>query len=101
MTRRRDIVALLSAGPRTASSLARELGVPRRDIEDELWHAVRSARAEGHRLTIEPARCKDCGFLFAEDRLAKPGRCASCKGSRLFEALLRLTSRDTGSSAAE
>ncbi len=91
MTRRRDLVALLMAGPRTASSLARSLAMDRRDIEEELRHAVRSAHAEGHHLTIEPARCKDCGFLFGEDKLTKPGRCPSCKGSRVFEALLRLT----------
>jgi predicted Zn-ribbon and HTH transcriptional regulator len=73
MTRRRDLLALLAQGPRTASSLARELGFDRRDIEEELRHAVRSARAEGHDLTIEPARCKDCGFLFSVDKLTKPG----------------------------
>jgi predicted Zn-ribbon and HTH transcriptional regulator len=91
MTRRRDLLTLLARGPRTASSLARELGFDRRDIEAELRHAVRSARAEGHHLTIEPARCKDCGFLFSADKLTKPGRCPSCKGSRVFEALLQLT----------
>ena len=96
MTRRRDLLTLLAQGPRTASSLARALGFDRRDIEDELRHAVRSARAEGHDLTIEPARCKDCGFLFGVDKLTKPGRCPSCKGSRVFEALLQLTPPDGG-----
>ena len=90
MTRRRDLLALLAQGPRTASSLARELGFDRRDIEEELRHAVRSARAEGHDLTIEPARCKDCGFLFSADKHTKPGRCPSCTRTRVFEALLQL-----------
>jgi hypothetical protein len=37
---------------------------------------------------VEPARCKTCGFVFDADRLAKPGRCPACKGSRLYEALV-------------
>ena len=87
---RRQLIDLLSLEPRSASSLAREMGLHRTDIEEDLRHALRSARAAGHRIEIIPARCKDCGFIFGSDRLAKPGRCPSCKGSRLFEALIRI-----------
>ena len=90
MTRRRDLIELLSAGPRSASSLARELGLRRGDVEDDLRHALRSATASGHRIVVIPARCKDCGFVFDEERLTKPSRCPSCKGSRLFEPQIRL-----------
>jgi hypothetical protein len=86
MTLRRDLVEILSAQPRSVSSLARELGLDRGDVEDHLRHAIHSARAAGHTVVIEPARCKQCGFLFAEDRLARPGKCPECKGTRLFEA---------------
>jgi predicted Zn-ribbon and HTH transcriptional regulator len=89
MTLRKTLKELL-AQPRTASSLARELRLDRGDIEDELRHMIRSARAAGQRVTVEPARCKTCGFTFADDRLTKPGRCPQCRGSRLFEPLLRL-----------
>jgi hypothetical protein len=47
---------------------------------------IRSARAAGHRVLIVPARCRSCDFVFGEEKLAKPGRCPSCKGSRIFEA---------------
>ena len=66
------------------------MGLRRGDIEDDLRHAVRSAAAAGHRIEIIPARCKDCGFVFGADRLTKPGRCPECKGSRLFEPLIRV-----------
>ena len=89
-TLRRQLIELLSHEPRSASSLAQQLGLRRGDIEDDLRHAVRSATAAGHRIEVVPARCKDCGFEFSADRLAKPGRCPSCRGSRLFEPLLRL-----------
>jgi len=87
---RRDLLAVLAAGPRTASSLARELGLDRRDIENELRHALRTARTSGHSIAIEPARCKSCGFVFDGDRLTKPSRCPSCKGSRIYEPLISI-----------
>jgi predicted Zn-ribbon and HTH transcriptional regulator len=83
---RRDLLALLTAGPRSVSSIARDLRLNRRDVEEDLRHLLRSARAAGHRVVIEPARCRTCGFTFGDDRLAKPGRCPACRGSRLHEA---------------
>jgi len=90
MVFRRDLVRALSDQPRSVSSLARELGLGRRDLEEDLRHAIRSAEAAGHHIIIEPARCKECGFVFGSDRLAKPGKCPSCRGSRLYEAQIRI-----------
>jgi predicted Zn-ribbon and HTH transcriptional regulator len=87
---RRQLIELLSHEPRSASSLAREMGLRRSEMEEDLRHALRSASAAGHGVEIIPARCKDCGFTFGSDRLVKPGRCPACKGSRLFEALIRI-----------
>jgi len=53
-------------------------------------HALRSARAAGHHVTVTPARCRACGFTFSEDRLAKPGKCPACGGSRIIEAQIAL-----------
>ena len=88
MAFRRQLLELVSAEPRTASSLARELGLDRRDMEDDLRHMIRSARAAGHEVVVEPARCKRCGFVFEEDRLSKPGRCPACRESRIYEPLI-------------
>jgi len=90
MTLRRGLVEILSVQPRSVSSIARELGFNRRDVEDDLRHAIRSARAAGHTVIVEPARCKQCGFVFGEDRLAKPGKCPDCKGSRIYEPQIRI-----------
>jgi predicted Zn-ribbon and HTH transcriptional regulator len=90
MSVRREIAQILSAGPRSVSSLARELGLDRRDAEDDLRHAIRSARAASHHVVVEPARCKRCGFLFDTDKLSKPGKCPECRGTRIFEAQIRI-----------
>jgi len=86
MVFRRDLMTMLTAQPRSVSSLARELGLTRGDVEDDLRHMIRSARATGHRVVVEPARCKACGFVFGEDKLSKPSRCPECRQSRIVEA---------------
>ena len=86
MAFRRDLLKLLTVEPRSVSSIARNLGLSRRDVEEDLRHVIRSARAAGHRIIIEPARCRSCGFVFSEDKLIKPGKCPACRGTRLFEA---------------
>ena len=87
---RRDLIERLSHEPRSASSIARELGLRRGEVEEDLRRAVRSARAAGHRVEIIPARCKSCAFVFGEERLVKPGRCPACRGTRLFEPQIRI-----------
>jgi len=85
MAFRRDLIALLGAEPRSVSSLARELGLRRGDVEDDLRHAIRSARAAGRTIEVLPARCRACGFTFDEEKLTKPGKCPACRGTRIFE----------------
>ena len=87
---RKHLIELLAEEPRSVSRLARELGLSRGDVEDDLRHMIRSARATGHRVVVLPARCRACGFTFGEDKLSKPGRCPSCKGSRIFEAQISI-----------
>ena len=94
MAFRKDLLQILSQQPRSVSSLARELGLRRGDVEDDLRHMIRSAVAAGHRVVIEPARCRACGFTFGDDRLAKPSKCPQCRGSRLFEAQIRVEPRN-------
>jgi len=86
MTFRKDLQKILTVQPRSVSSIARELGLKRGDVEADLRHLIRSARAAGHRVTIEPARCRACGFTFGEDTLSKPGKCPACRGTWLYEA---------------
>ena len=90
MTLRRHLHEILSHEPRSVSSLAHELGLRRADLEDDMQHVLRSAEARGDRIEILPARCKACGFEFGPERLAKPGRCPSCKASRIQEAMIRI-----------
>lgn len=90
-TFRKHLLDALTREPRSVSSLARELGLRRAELEDDLRHLLRSARASGFEIGVLPARCRSCGFEFAPDKLAKPSRCPVCKGTRLFEAQVRIS----------
>jgi len=90
MAFRRHLIDLLSGELRSVSSLARELGTTRGEMEANLQHAIRSARAQGHDVRIVPARCKSCGYVFGDEKLTKPGRCPACKGTRVFEPMIGL-----------
>jgi hypothetical protein len=91
---RKDLLGLLSDQPRSVSSIAREMRLDRKDVEDDLRHAIRSARAAGHDVVIVPAQCRSCGFAFSDDKLSKPGKCPQCRGTRLFEAQIKIVRAD-------
>ena len=55
MTIRKQLMDVLAHEPRSVSSLARELGLSRGEVEDALRHMLRSARAAGHRVVVVPA----------------------------------------------
>jgi predicted Zn-ribbon and HTH transcriptional regulator len=85
VTIRKEILDRIAGEPRSLSALARELGLRRGDVEEDLRHALRSAEAAGYQVHILPARCRSCGFTFDATRLSKPGKCPECRGSRIFE----------------
>jgi transcriptional regulator len=89
MVFRKDLLEML-ATPRSASSLARELGLKRGEIDEDLSHAIRSARAAGHTVVVEPAKCRKCGFVFDESKLTKPGKCPECRSTWLDEPLISI-----------
>jgi predicted Zn-ribbon and HTH transcriptional regulator len=86
----RHRIASLLAEPRTLSSLAHDLRLTREDVEDHVRHLIRSARAAGRRVTIEPAKCRSCGYRFDETKITKPGKCPDCRGTRIYEPLIRI-----------
>lgn len=96
MAFRKQLIEALSAEPRTVTRLARELGLPRRDLEEDLRHMIRSARAAGHDVMIEPARCRACDFVFGEDKLSKPSRCPQCRSTWLYEPVVRVNRARSG-----
>jgi predicted Zn-ribbon and HTH transcriptional regulator len=90
---RKDLLERLRERAWTLSSLARELELPKREVEDDLEHLLRSIRRGPERAVITPGACRSCGFTFGQERLRKPGKCLSCRGTWVSEPTIQVESR--------
>ena len=59
-TVRASIAAALRRGALSAREISEQVRIAEREVADHLAHLERSAKAQGERLLIEPARCKAC-----------------------------------------
>jgi predicted Zn-ribbon and HTH transcriptional regulator len=95
-TVRQQLRALLLREALGFDVLRQLLGLSVRRLEEELRHVERSARGQGERLVVEPARCLACEFRF-RDREARhlhaPGRCPRCRSERIADPTFRLERR--------
>ncbi len=87
-TVRHRMIALLKGMPRTGKELSGQLGIPERDVYEHLEHIRRTMNKGDYRLSVRPARCDKCGFVFVKrGRLKKPGKCPICRNEFLEEPL--------------
>ena len=85
---RPDLIDSLRERRISVSELARELDIRPRELEDDLEHLRKSLKHSGYREVFEPAVCRQCGFVFRQQRLRKPGKCPRCKGTWISEPRL-------------
>ncbi len=89
MTRREDIIEILSERAESAHKLANHYKVELWEILEDLEHISKSVKPR--KLKQIPARCKHCGFVFKErSKVKKPSRCPSCKSERIQAQLFRI-----------
>jgi len=87
---RPELAKLLRERAYTLSELSRLLGVPERDIEDDLEHLARSLRRGDERLVVTPARCRKCGFAARRSGMHRPGRCPQCRSTWMEPPVMHL-----------
>lgn len=78
---RKDLIPLLENRMVTVEELAELFEARPRDIELDLAHLLKSLKRSSYRVTIEPARCRKCGFRLKHERLSKPGKCPRCRST--------------------
>ncbi|MEM3154183.1 MAG: transcriptional regulator [Candidatus Woesearchaeota archaeon] len=84
MTRRQDIIKLLSQQSMTVRELAEWFHTDARDILIDLEHIAQSVRPA--RLVMEPSTCRGCGFVFKKrERHKRPSKCPECKSEKITE----------------
>ena len=54
-------------------------------LRDHLEHLLLSLKHTDYSAAIVPARCRNCGFEFAEHKLRRPGKCPACHSTWLTE----------------
>ena len=83
-TPRQQIIELLTEREMDARELSREVGLKEKEVIEHLSHIARSLAVKDKKLTIRPAECLLCGFVFEKrQRFTRPGRCPRCKKSHL------------------
>ena len=89
MTRREQIIEILSKEEKSAQHLANEFRTEMFEILEDLKHIKYSIRPK--KLLQKPAQCKKCGFKFEErSKIKKPSRCPKCKSEWIMVPLFRI-----------
>jgi predicted Zn-ribbon and HTH transcriptional regulator len=83
-TIRQKIIDLLSRQEMGVRQLSGQVGIQEKEVIEHLSHIARSLAVRGKKLTIRPAECLLCGYVFEKrQRFTRPGRCPRCKKSHL------------------
>ena len=93
---RKDLIDVLLDNPMSVAQLSRELGPPAKTIKENLEHLLKSLKHTEFEAHIEPARCRECGFVFRADKLQKPGKCPQCRGRQIEAPIIEIRTRKQG-----
>ena len=85
-TLRQSMITLLRHNPLSAREISEQVGVTEREVYTHLEHIRQSLHREATTLSVLPAECRGCGFMFTKrDRLKRPGRCPLCRGQSISQ----------------
>jgi len=95
-TVRREIIERLKGQTLSPMDISAAVHIPVKEVYEHLEHIRRSLIKQEHHLTIMPAECKKCGFIFKKrEKLTKPGKCPICRSETIEEPLFSLVERST------
>lgn len=89
MTRREEIIEILSKEEKSAQELANHFQIELFGILEDLKHIKYSIQPR--KLLMKPAQCKKCSFKFEErSKIKKPSKCPRCKSEWIMAPLFRV-----------
>ena len=89
MTRREQLIEILSKEEKSAQQLANDFKVELFVILEDLKHIKYSIKPK--KLLQKPAQCKKCGFKFKErSKVKKPSKCPKCKSEWIMAPLFSI-----------
>lgn len=90
-TIRQHLMSALEYETLSARDLSRYAHITEKEVCDHLEHIRKTLSKNKRRLTIVPAQCERCGFIYAKRaRLAKPGKCPACHNSLIHAPLFHI-----------
>ncbi len=90
-TIRKQIISELDGQTFSAKEISGYVGVREKEVYEHLDHIRKTLERGEQKLTIHPAECKKCGFVFKKrERINKPGRCPMCRGESIEEPLFSI-----------
>jgi predicted Zn-ribbon and HTH transcriptional regulator len=93
-TVRREIVERLAGQTLSPKDISAAVHISVKEVYEHLEHIRRSLIKRERHLTIMPAECKKCGFIFKKrERLTRPGKCPVCRSETIEEPLFSLGER--------
>ena len=88
MTRRKDIIELLSKQAMTLRELAEWFHADAKDVLIDLQHVSIALKK---RFVMDPSQCRNCGFVFKDmEKLKRPSKCPECKGEKVSEPIFSI-----------
>ena len=89
MTRREQIIEILSKEEKSAQQLANDFKVEMLEILEDLKHIKYSIKPK--KILRKPAQCKKCGFKFEErSKIRKPSKCPKCRSEWIMAPMFRI-----------
>ncbi len=90
-TIRQKIITLLSHEEMSAREISGQVGIAEKEVGEHLAHIALSVSSQDKTLTIAPANCLACGYVFEDrKRFTRPGRCPQCKKSHIQSPRFRI-----------
>ena len=83
VTIRQEVLKLLECGELTVGELSKKIGKSEKELYDHLKHLL-----ESQSLIIIPPECLKCGYVFEKrEKVKKPGKCPTCKGTYIKQPM--------------
>lgn len=90
-TIRQKIISVLEGHTLSARDISGKASISEKEVYEHLAHIQKTISKSERTLTITPAECKKCGFVFKKrERLNKPGKCPICHGETIKEHIFSI-----------
>jgi len=90
-TLRKEIILLLANKEMDAKEISSAMGIGEKEVYTHLNHISRSVKRLSKKLTIKPAECFGCGYVFEKrKRFTRPSRCPICKREHIRNPMYRI-----------